>query len=76
MHVGGVSQCSFLYKLILILGFAVRAQRSVGLVSGSPAYDPIEAFEAPDSTSRTYQYSPDGGLFALAVPSGCVELQY
>jgi hypothetical protein len=67
-------RCSFLYKLIL--GFAVRAQRSVGLVSGSPAYDPIEAFEAPDSTSRTYQYSPDGRLFALAVPSGCVELQY
>lgn len=76
MHVGGVYSVFVLYKLILILGIAVRAQRSVGLVSGSPAYDPIEAFEAPDSTSRTYQYSPDGSLFALAVPSGCVELQY
>jgi hypothetical protein len=57
-------------------GLAVRAQRAVGLVSGSPTYDPIEAFEAPDATARTYQYSPDGRLFALAVPSGCVELQY
>jgi len=57
-------------------GLAVRAQRSVGLVGGSPTYDPIEAFQAPDTTARTYQYSPDGRLFALAVPSGCVELQY
>ena len=56
-------------------GLAVRAQRSVGLVRGSPTYDPIEAFQAPDTTTRTYQYSPDGRLFALAVPSGCVEMQ-
>ena len=53
----------------------VRSQRSVGLVGGSPTYDLVEAFQAPDAPARTYQYSPDGRLFALAVPSGCVELQ-
>ncbi|KAH9173058.1 translation initiation factor eIF-2A [Lactarius sanguifluus] len=52
------------------LFFAVRTQKSVGLVGGTPTYDPIEAFQAPDSTARTYQYSPDGRFFALAVPSG------
>lgn len=50
--------------------YAFRAQRSVGLVSGSPTFDPIEAFQALDTTARTYQYSPDGRHFALAVPSG------
>lgn len=54
----------------------VRSQRSVGLVGGSPTYDLVEAFQAPGATARTYQYSPDGRLFALAVPSGCVKLQH
>ncbi|SRR5713226_5662016 len=53
----------------------VRSQRSVGLVGGSPTYDLVEAFQAPDTTARTYKYSPDGRLFALAVQSGCVALQ-
>ena len=53
----------------------VRSQRSVGLVGGPPTYDLVEAFQAPDAPARTYQYSPDGRLFALAVPSGCVGLQ-
>jgi hypothetical protein len=52
----------------------VRSQRSVGLVGGSPTYDLVEAFQAPGTAARTYQYSPDGRLFALAVPSGCVKL--
>ncbi|KAI0296802.1 eukaryotic translation initiation factor eIF2A-domain-containing protein [Russula brevipes] len=50
--------------------YAFRAQKSVGLVGGPPTYDLVEAFQAPDATARTYQYSPDGRLFALAVPSG------
>jgi len=49
--------------------YAFRAQKSVGLVGGS-TYEPIEAFQAPDASARTYQYSSDGRLFALAVPSG------
>src|SRR5712672_3081182 len=53
----------------------VRSQRSVGLVGGSPTYDLLDAFQAPDTPARTYRYSPDGRLFALAAPSGCVELQ-
>jgi hypothetical protein len=57
------------------LGFAVRAQKSVGLVGGSPTYDLVENFQAPDETARTYQYSPDGRLFALALPSWCVDVQ-
>ncbi|KAI9451986.1 eukaryotic translation initiation factor eIF2A-domain-containing protein [Lactarius psammicola] len=50
--------------------YAFRTQKSVGLVGGTPTYDPIGAFQAPESTARTYQYSPDGRFFALAVPSG------
>ncbi|KAI9511541.1 translation initiation factor eIF-2A [Russula earlei] len=50
--------------------YAFRAQNSVGLVSGSPTYDLIESFKAPDVTTRTYKYSLDGRLFALAMPSG------
>jgi len=49
--------------------YAFRAQKSVGLVGGS-TYELIEGFQAPDATTRTYQYSSDGRLFALAVPSG------
>src|ERR1700679_1666798 len=64
--------------LLLFTDFylVVRSQRSVGLAGGLPTYDLVEAFQAPDAPARTYQYSPDGRLFALAVPSGCVELQY
>lgn len=49
---------------------AVRAQKSLGLVGGTPSYDPLEAFQGPDVPARTYQYSSDGRLFAYAVPSG------
>ncbi|KAF8256983.1 eukaryotic translation initiation factor eIF2A-domain-containing protein [Lactarius quietus] len=53
-----------------ILLAMLRTQKSVGLVGGTPTYQPIGAFQPPDSAARTYQYSPDGRLFALAVPSG------
>ncbi|KDQ59846.1 hypothetical protein JAAARDRAFT_126728 [Jaapia argillacea MUCL 33604] len=52
--------------------YAFRAQKSLGLVNGSPNYDPVEAFQAqaPEGPSRLYQYSADGRLFALAIPTG------
>ena len=50
--------------------FAVRAQKSFGLVGGTPNYDPIEAFQAPEVPARTYQYSSDGRLLAYAIPTG------
>ncbi|EPQ50143.1 translation initiation factor eIF-2A [Gloeophyllum trabeum ATCC 11539] len=50
--------------------YAFRAQKSIGLVHGSPSYEPVQGFEAPEGTARVYQYSPDGRLWALAVPSG------
>lgn len=49
---------------------AVRAQKTLGLAGGSPSYDPLEAFAGPEVPARTYQYSPDGRLFAYAVPTG------
>jgi translation initiation factor 2A len=48
----------------------VRAQKCIGLVGGSPNYTSIDGFEAPDVPVRTYQYSSDGRLFAIALPSG------
>ncbi|KAH8100320.1 translation initiation factor eIF-2A [Cristinia sonorae] len=50
--------------------YAFRAQKTLGLVGGTPAYDPIENFKGPDVPARTYQYSSDGRLFAYAEPSG------
>ncbi|KAI0317386.1 eukaryotic translation initiation factor eIF2A-domain-containing protein [Amylostereum chailletii] len=49
--------------------YAFRAQKSMGLVGGSPEYEPIEGFQAPSVAARIYQYSPDGRLFAVALPS-------
>ncbi|KAH9915267.1 translation initiation factor eIF-2A [Epithele typhae] len=50
--------------------YAFRAQKSFGLVGGSPSYDAIDSFQAPEVAARTYQYSADGRLFAYAIPTG------
>lgn len=49
--------------------YAFRAQKSLGLVNGSPDYKPLEGFTAPEATARTYTYSSDGRFFAYALPS-------
>ncbi|KAG1815826.1 eukaryotic translation initiation factor eIF2A-domain-containing protein [Suillus variegatus] len=49
--------------------YAFRAQKSMGLVGGTPTYMPIEGFAVPDVPARTYHYSPDGRLFAYALPT-------
>lgn len=41
----------------------------MGLVGGTPTYTPIEGFATPDVPARTYHYSPDGRLFAYALPT-------
>ncbi|KAI1791621.1 translation initiation factor eIF-2A [Ganoderma leucocontextum] len=50
--------------------YAFRAQKSFGLVGGTPNYDPIDALQAPEVPARIYQYSSDGRLFAYAIPTG------
>lgn len=45
-----------------------RAQKSLGIVGGSPDYESAQGFEQPAATSRLYKYSPDGRLFAYALP--------
>ncbi|CDO71931.1 hypothetical protein BN946_scf184940.g78 [Trametes cinnabarina] len=50
--------------------YAYRAQKSIGLVGGTPNYDPIDSFQPPDVPARTFKYSPDGRLFAYAIPTG------
>ncbi|KAG1815818.1 hypothetical protein EV424DRAFT_1557097 [Suillus variegatus] len=47
----------------------VRAQKSMGLINGTPTYMPIEGFVVPDVLVRTYHYSPDGRLFAYSLPT-------
>ncbi|KAF8985258.1 eukaryotic translation initiation factor eIF2A-domain-containing protein [Cyathus striatus] len=49
--------------------YAYRAQKTLGLVGGSPDYIPIQGFEAPDVPARTYVYSADGRFFAYALPN-------
>ncbi|KAI0044131.1 translation initiation factor eIF-2A [Auriscalpium vulgare] len=50
--------------------YAFRAQKVLGLVGGTPDYESIQGFDAPEVPARTYQYSSDGRLFAYAVPAG------
>jgi translation initiation factor 2A len=50
--------------------FKVRAQKSLGLIGGSPNYFPVEGFENPDVPARTYHYSADGRLYAYGLPTG------
>ncbi|KAJ2928491.1 hypothetical protein H1R20_g8590, partial [Candolleomyces eurysporus] len=47
--------------------YAFRAQKSLGLVSGSPDYAAVPGFESPDVAARTYVYSADGRLYAYAL---------
>ncbi|KAJ6630332.1 eukaryotic translation initiation factor eIF2A-domain-containing protein [Mycena sp. CBHHK59/15] len=48
---------------------AVRAQKSIGLVGGSPDYIVVPGFEVPDVPARIYHYSADGRLYAYALPN-------
>ncbi|KAH9857459.1 translation initiation factor eIF-2A [Lenzites betulinus] len=50
--------------------YAYRAQKSTGLVGGTPDYNPIDSFPQPDVPTRTFKYSSDGRLFAYAIPTG------
>ncbi|KAJ7611801.1 eukaryotic translation initiation factor eIF2A-domain-containing protein [Roridomyces roridus] len=49
--------------------YAFRAQKSIGLVGGSPDYIVAPNFEVPDVPARIYHYSADGRLFAYALPN-------
>ncbi|KAH9939423.1 translation initiation factor eIF-2A [Amylocystis lapponica] len=49
--------------------YAFRAQKSLGLVGGTPNYEQISHFAAPDVPARTYRYSADGRLYAYAIPT-------
>lgn len=49
--------------------YSFRAQKSIGLVGGSPDYTVAPNFEVPDVPARTYQYSADGRLYAYALAS-------
>ncbi|KAI0628839.1 translation initiation factor eIF-2A [Trametes polyzona] len=50
--------------------YAYRAQKSTGLVGGTPDYQPIDSFKQPEVPTRTFKYSSDGRLFAYAIPTG------
>lgn len=66
----------FMPMLLVLSGLtgAVRSQKQLDLVGGTPSYEPLEGFQRPDATARTYQHSPDGKLYAYAVPTGCVRV--
>ncbi|KDR82120.1 hypothetical protein GALMADRAFT_135484 [Galerina marginata CBS 339.88] len=49
--------------------YAFRAQKSLGLVNGTPDYTPVAGFVAPDAPARTQNYSADGRLYAYALPT-------
>ncbi|KAJ6606067.1 eukaryotic translation initiation factor eIF2A-domain-containing protein [Mycena vulgaris] len=47
--------------------YAFRAQKTIGLVGGSPDYTVAPNFEVPDVPARIYHYSGDGRLYAYAL---------
>ncbi|KAJ7184591.1 eukaryotic translation initiation factor eIF2A-domain-containing protein [Mycena filopes] len=49
--------------------YAFRAQKSIGLVGGSPDYIVAPNFEVPEVPARIYHYSADGRLYAYALPN-------
>ncbi|KAF9481305.1 translation initiation factor eIF-2A [Pholiota conissans] len=49
--------------------YAFRAQKSLGLVNGTPDYSPVAGFIAPDVPARMQNYSADGRLYAYALPN-------
>ncbi|KAG7453195.1 translation initiation factor eIF-2A [Guyanagaster necrorhizus] len=49
--------------------YAFRAQKSLGLVGGTPNYSPVPGFVSPDVAARSYAYSADGRLYAYALPT-------
>ncbi|KDQ18700.1 hypothetical protein BOTBODRAFT_29077 [Botryobasidium botryosum FD-172 SS1] len=55
--------------------YAFRAQKSFGLIGGSPSYEAVSGFDKPDATVKMYRYSQDGNLIAYAVPGSVFILQ-
>ncbi|PWZ00048.1 translation initiation factor eIF-2A [Testicularia cyperi] len=47
--------------------WAYRAQKSIGLNTGSPTYTSVSGFDQVQGTTRVFQYSPDGSTFAAAM---------
>ncbi|SPO42165.1 related to eukaryotic translation initiation factor [Pseudozyma flocculosa] len=47
--------------------WAYRAQKSIGLNTGSPTYTSVSGFDQVEGTTRVFQYSPDGSTFAAAM---------
>lgn len=64
-HLSGVNRLADLISLI----YPDRAQKSLGLVNGTPNYTPVTGFTAPDVAARSMAYSADGRLFAYALPT-------
>lgn len=59
-------------KYVILTWFincTVRAQKSLGLVGGTPDYSLVPGFAVPDVPARTYHYSADGRLYAYALPN-------
>ncbi|KAF5318153.1 hypothetical protein D9619_012117 [Psilocybe cf. subviscida] len=49
--------------------YAYRAQKSLGLVNGTPTYQPVAGFVGPDAPAKAMSYSVDGRLYAYALPT-------
>ena len=47
--------------------WAWRASKSIGLNTGTPSFAPVAGFEQVTGPTRTFQYSPDGSMFAAAM---------
>lgn len=50
---------------------ADRSQKSIGLLTGSPSFAPVEGFDKEEAdgsnATRVFKYSPDGRRVAMAM---------
>ena len=66
---GCSSSCEWLYPSADHLVPSDRAQKTLGVVGGTPDYIPVPGFEVPDVLVRSHRYSADGRLYAYALPN-------
>lgn len=48
-----------------------RSQKSIGLLTGPPSFEPVSGFDKEEADSsnqtRVFKYSPDGSIVAMAM---------
>ncbi|GAA5890411.1 hypothetical protein JCM16303_000171 [Sporobolomyces ruberrimus] len=50
--------------------YATRSLKQLGLINGTPTWQPVAQFQKPDGAVKVYRYSADGRFFASVTSTG------